>query len=97
MNPYNFDANIFKLEKSNVWFYGISVKRYCLYTIDKKTGEITIDKKKYSAHGLGNIRGIDEKQWWIDILNIHYHPEQKQDILSKYQTKKQFEITYTMR
>ena len=38
LNPYDFDADIFKLEKSNVWFYGISAKRYCLYTIDEKSG-----------------------------------------------------------
>ena len=56
-----------------------------LFLRDSKTGKITI--LKHSAHGLGNIRGIDEKQWWIDILNMHYHPEQKQEILSKYQTK----------
>ena len=55
LNPYNFDEDIFKIEKSNVWFYGISAKRYCLFDIDEKTGEITIDKKKYSAHGLGHL------------------------------------------
>jgi len=53
LNPYNFDADIFKLEKLNVWLYGISAKRYCLYTIDEKTGDVIIDKEKYSVHGLG--------------------------------------------
>lgn len=40
-----------------------------------------------SAHGLENIRGIDEKRWWMDILNMHYFPDQKEDILSKHQTR----------
>ena len=57
INPYgdNFTEKIFKTEKSDVWFYGISAKRYCLYTIDEKTGEIKIDDEKYSSHGLGHM------------------------------------------
>ena len=57
INPYgkNFTEKIFKIEKSDVWFYGISAKRYCLYTIDEKTGEIKIDDEKYSSHGLGHM------------------------------------------
>ncbi len=60
-----------------------SAKRYCLYTIDDKIGEIKIDKKKYSSHGLGYL--LDpfakteedlEKDWspkvWKDILDFHY-------------------------
>jgi len=92
LNPYSTKVEMFKVEENadgvelhDVLFYGISAKRYVLFLRDSKTGKITI--LKHSAHGLGNIRGIDEKQWWIDILNLHYHPEQKQDIISKYQTK----------
>ena len=92
LNPYSKHVEMFKVEENddgvkldNVLFFGISAKRYVLFQRDIKTGKITI--LKHSAHGLGHIRGIDEKQWWMDILNIHYHPEQKGEILSKYKTK----------
>ena len=42
LNPYNFDAKIFKTERKNILFYGISSKRYCLYKIRKNK----IPKKK---------------------------------------------------
>ena len=82
---FKIEENSDGVELHDVLFYGISAKRYVLFLRNSKTGKITI--LKHSAHGLGNIRGIDEKQWWIDILNMHYYPEQKQDVLSKYQTK----------
>ena len=92
LNPYSTKVEIFKVEENvdgvelhDVLFYGISAKRYVLFLRDSKTGKITI--LKHSAHGLGNIRGIDEKQWWVDILNMHYHLDQKDEILSKYKTK----------
>ena len=72
-------------ELDDVWFFGISAKRYVLFLRDAKTGKATI--LKHSAHGLGHIRGIDEKQWWLDILDMHYHPENTKDILSRYDTK----------
>ena len=98
LNPYNFDTDIFKLEKSDVWFYGISAKRYCLYTIDKKTSEITIDKKKYSAHGLGHlldpISNYDDKKhvaWhieiWKDILDLEYKKTTIEKLYEKYDNK----------
>jgi len=92
LNPYSKNVEMFKVEENDegvelhdVLFYGISAKRYVLFLRNSKTGEITI--LKHSAHGLGNIRGIDEKQWWIDILNMHYHPEDADDIISKYESK----------
>jgi len=45
LNPYNFDADIFKLEKLDVWFYGISSKRHCLYSIDKKLEKLQLTKR----------------------------------------------------
>jgi hypothetical protein len=64
----------------NVWFYGISAKRYCLYDLDQ---EPVI--RKFSSHGLGeNLMGMDQEQFWKDILAIHYHPELNEQILSKY-------------
>ena len=92
LNPYSTKVEMFKVEENvdgvelhDVLFHGISAKRHVLFLRNSKTGKITI--LKHSAHGLGNIRGIDEKQWWIDILNMHYHPEQKDEILSKCHTK----------
>lgn len=91
LNPYNVDVKMFKIEEDeekkpleNVWFYGISAKRYVLYDMPK-TNEIKI--RKYSLHGLGHIQGIKDKQKqvWEDILKIHYNPEQKEGILEKYE------------
>jgi len=98
LNPYNFDADIFKLEKLDVWFYGISSKRYCLYRVDEKTGEITIDKKKYSAHGLGHLLDplsnyVDKKHesWhkeiWKDILDIEYKKNTIEKLYEKYESR----------
>ena len=102
LNPYDFKSNekidVFKLEKGNVLFYGISAKRYCLYTIDDKTNEIKIDKKKYSSHGLGYL--LDpfakteedlEKDWsprvWKDILDLHYGKITRVQLREKYEDK----------
>ena len=102
LNPYDFNSkeniDVFKLEKGNVLFYGISAKRYCLYTIDDKTGEIKIDKKKYSSHGLGYL--LDpfakteedlKKDWsskvWKDILDFHYRKVTRKQLREKYEDK----------
>ena len=53
LNPYSFDAPLFKIEQENVWFYGISAKRYVLYKRDEATGNIEI--LKASSHGLGHL------------------------------------------
>lgn len=93
LNPYNVkDLEMFKVEDDedgkpldNVWFYGISAKRYVLYDLHPETKEITI--RKHSSHGLGHLLDIDEKQVWMDILTIHYNPEQKDAIAEKYSDK----------
>ncbi len=70
----------------NVWFYGISAKRYCLYSIkDNK-----IDILKHSSHGLGGLIGISEddiKGIWKDILDHRYNRLSKETIESKYSNK----------
>lgn len=81
LNPYDFNADIFKLERSNVWFYGISAKRYCLYSFEN--GTVTINDDDYSAHGLGHLMDPSknapddksdwQKQIWYDILDYHYN------------------------
>lgn len=92
LNPYNFDADIFKVERENVWFYGVSAKRYVLYGI--KNGKITI--RKHSSHGLGHLldpfsqdeENIDwNKEVWKDILDLHYENVTADHLVEKYQNK----------
>ena len=94
LNPYKHDVEIFKIEDyedenkikhlaDDVWFYGISAKRYVLYGFEDDKIKIY----KYSSHGLGHLEGVDHEQWWKDILEIHHHPERKEEIKSKYKNK----------
>ena len=94
LNPYKHDVDMFKIEEyddknkikhlaDDVWFYGISSKRYVLYGFEND--KIVI--YKYSAHGLGQYEGIDQEQWWKDILDVHYHPEREDEIKSKYKNR----------
>jgi len=71
LNPYSHDVDMFKIEEDdngksldNVMFYGISAKRYCLF--DTNEGKINI--RKYSAHGLGHLKGISGEEVWRAIL-----------------------------
>lgn len=94
LNPYNFDAKIFKTEKKNVLFYGISSKRYCLYKIRKN--QIRIKDDDYSSHGLGHLldpfsNDTEKNDWnkdiWYDILNLHYGKVTLEELYEKYQNK----------
>jgi len=92
LNPYCQKTETFKVESSknnfkldDVWFYGISSKRYVLYDYDSDTEKITI--LKHSAHGLCHLLDNDEENWWKDIILIHYHPEIIEKILGKYENK----------
>ncbi len=93
LNPYSFDKALFKLEdenfingeESDLWFYGISSKRYVLYNIIN--GKIII--RKHSSHGLGHIKnpypnGDWEKEFWEDILDYHYKNKTIDEIEEKY-------------
>ena len=78
LNPYDSKTEMFKVEKDeegkllhDVWFYGISSKRYVLYD---KIKENDFQIYKHSLHGLGHLINIDEKQWWNNILQLHYNP-----------------------
>jgi len=71
LNPYNEKVEMFKVEVDdsgrpldNVMFYGVSAKRYCLYT----NNEI----RKYSTHGLGHLIGVDGRKVWSSILSGDY-------------------------
>ncbi len=57
LNPYNFEADFFKIEKDKVMFYGISSKRYVIYKMVNGRPEI-ID---YKLHGLGHLLNPYEK------------------------------------
>lgn len=94
LNPYIFDKPLFKMEKENyengklqdLWFYGISSKRYVLYNVTN----YKIIIRKHSSHGLGHITNpfcidIDwEKEFWNDILDYHYKKKSIDDINEKY-------------
>lgn len=94
LNPYNFDKPLFKLEEENfvdgkladLWFYGISSKRYVLYNIEN--GEIKI--RKHSSHGLGHLKNpfSTESDWqeefWKDVLEFHYKTKSIDQINEKY-------------
>jgi len=95
LNPYCFDTEIFKLEHTNKWFYGISSKRYCLYEI--VDGIIVIDDEKYSAHGLGHLldpfknkpdeKSTWHKEFWKDIVDLHYGKITHEFLVEKYSNK----------
>ncbi|WP_406661415.1 DNA polymerase domain-containing protein [Methanolobus sp. ZRKC3] len=98
LNPYDFNLPILEIEDGmeDIWFYGISSKRYCLF--HKNGSKVVIPEGKklfYKLHGLGHItnpfsRELKEgDQWhkrlWDDILNVHFHPESLSDVLEKYE------------
>ena len=93
LNLYeNKNVKIMKIEKSdngklleNVLFYGISSKRYALFEYDEIEHKFNIHK--FTSHGLAHLLDVNTKQWWHDILTMHYSPERKQEILDKYDTK----------
>ena len=93
LNPYeNKDVQIFKIEKSddgklldNVLFLGVSSKRYVLFEYDDAKNKFNIHK--FTSHGLAHLLDVDAEKWWQDILAMHYHPENKQEILDKYENR----------
>ena len=93
LNSYdNKNVQFFKIEKSddgkqleNILFYGISSKRYVLFEHDGARNKFNIHK--FTSHGLAHLLDVDAKQWWHDILAIHHFPENKQEILHKYDSK----------
>ena len=93
LNLYsNKDVQIMKIEKSddgksleNILFYGISSKRYVLFEHDGMKNKFNIHK--FTSHAFAHLLDVDEKQWWHDILVMHYHPENKQEILDRYDSK----------
>ena len=102
LNPYSFEGDVFECEKEDLWFYGISSKRYCLYT--RNGNEINIKssraKKDYSAHGLGHLlnplkmndsKDEDEEHWhkeiWKDIIKLELGIISMEELQEKYEGK----------
>ncbi|MFW5852453.1 MAG: hypothetical protein ACOCUR_00310 [Nanoarchaeota archaeon] len=92
LNPYNFKADVLKIEKEDKWFYGISSKRYCLYDYDGKNIKIyqTENERGFMLHGLGHLLNPfnKEEDWhkevWQDILELHYRQTTEEDLHEKY-------------
>ncbi|MFH1649662.1 MAG: hypothetical protein ABIA93_03875, partial [Candidatus Woesearchaeota archaeon] len=91
LNPYKTNTAFLKIEKENRLFYGISSKRYCLYTIKK--GQIHIEEdlkeREYKLHGLGHLLSpFTKKDWhrdlWLDILQHHYNKISERQLRDKY-------------
>jgi hypothetical protein len=93
LNPFG-DGEFLKLEKENfdkngrlrdLWFYGISAKRYVLYVFDQKGEPQPV---KWSSHGLGQLvheqEGEWEKQLWANILRHAYGKISRTELLEKY-------------
>ena len=88
LNPYDVDIPLLKVEKEDVWFYGISSKRYVLYTMKEKKFNL-ID---YKLHGLGHLSNpfdSNVKDWqgeiWEDILRLHYDFISEAELIEKYE------------
>lgn len=93
LDPYANVDSLLKEEETDIWFYGISAKRYVLYRIEN--GEFVIDESEddenYSLHGLGHLLnpfGEKEVKWqkriWIDILKLHYGQITLDDFIDEY-------------
>jgi len=89
LSPYGENVPLLKIEpkKENVWFYGISSKRYALYHYEN--GEIKLVDHK--LHGLGHLtnpfpNSQDDwhKEIWIDILKLHHRIITELDLELKY-------------
>jgi hypothetical protein len=68
-----------------LWFYGISAKRYVLYTIDSHGEPVPV---KWSSHGLGHLKreGADdwERKLWTNILRHAYGKLSREELLDQY-------------
>lgn len=89
LNPYSTDVKLFKIQEENgkklenVTCLAISAKRYALYNYDNRK----IQLYKYSNHALGHLKGIDQEQFWQDIILLHHNPQKEDQVKSKYETK----------
>jgi hypothetical protein len=91
LNPYDENLQLLKVDHENVWFYGISSKRYALYKFEQ--GKITFldGERSFKLHGLGHLTNPFPKSqtdWqseiWRDILMLHYGLLSSFEIEEKY-------------
>lgn len=102
LNPYDSSEPLLKLEYDernengellNLWFYGISAKRYVLYQI--LNGEISIVDDGWSSHGLGHLlhrnreededtRNKWEKELWTGIIEVALGKSSEQELCERY-------------
>jgi hypothetical protein len=72
-------------ELRELWFYGISAKRYVLYYIDEKGEPVPV---KWSSHGLGRLKHEQESEWekrlWTNILHYALGIISKEQLLDQY-------------
>lgn len=93
LNPFG-TGEFLKLEEENfddhgqlreLWFYGISAKRYVLYCLDDKEEPVPI---KWSSHGLGHLLHENEEEWekklWTNILRYALGKISKEELLVLY-------------
>jgi hypothetical protein len=94
LNPVPEEPGFLKLEDENydkngklreLWFYGISAKRYGLYTIDSHGEPVPV---KWSSHGLGHLKHQDADDWektlWTNILRLVHGKLSREELLEQY-------------
>ncbi|WP_407356402.1 hypothetical protein [Methanolobus sp. WCC5] len=91
LNPYSLDIDLLKAEKENMWFYGISSKRYALYTYENGNIKFMEGERSFKLHGLGHLtnpfpKAVEDWQAeiWKDLLKLHYGNITEVDIEEKY-------------
>ena len=91
LNPYDLDIPLLKPEKVDMWYYGISSKRYALYNLNKDKIEFMEGERSYKLHGLGHLtnpfsNSVEDWQAeiWQDILKLHYGIVFEEVLFEKY-------------
>jgi len=79
LNPYGVNLQLLKVDNEDVWFYGISSKRYALYQFENGVITFLEGERSFKLHGLGHLTNPFPKSqtdWqseiWRDILRVHY-------------------------
>ena len=55
LNPYTLDIPLLKAEKEDMWFSGISSKRYALYNYEHGNIKFMEYERSYKLHGIGHL------------------------------------------
>ncbi|WMW22414.1 hypothetical protein RE476_00940 [Methanolobus mangrovi] len=91
LNPYNLDIDLLKPEKVDMWFYGISSKRYALYTYEDGNIKFMEHERSFKLHGLGHLTnpfpkavGDWQAEVWEDLLKLYYRIISESDLERKY-------------